>query len=132
MCKEIIICIVIIVAVCVGNMITQNYTKQSVEELSKELSELKQELLQLQSTEENNYKAKDKANIIKKNWESKHNKLAYFIEHNELEKVENYLIGMVSFIETKEYSDAINELDKMVFTLNHIQEKYAFSLENVF
>ena len=58
--------------------------------------------------------------------------MAYFIEHDELEKVDTNITALKSFIETNEYAEAISELDKSVFVLRHIEEKYAFSLENVF
>ena len=48
------------------------------------------------------------------------------------EKVENNLTGASSFIEMEEYAEAVSELDKGEFVLKHIQDKYAFSLENVF
>ena len=69
---------------------------------------------------------------IKKSWEARHDKLAYFIEHDELEKVETDLTSLKSFIETNSYSEATSELDKSVFVLQHIEDKYAFNLENVF
>ncbi len=65
-------------------------------------------------------------------WERRHDKLAYFIEHDELEKVKTDLTALNSFIETKEYAEAISELDKCVFVLKHIEDKYAFNLQNVF
>ena len=45
MWKEIISCIVILVAIFVGNYITQNYTVQSVESLTSRLEELRIELI---------------------------------------------------------------------------------------
>ena len=69
---------------------------------------------------------------IKKEWENRYDKLAYFIEHDELEKVKTDLTALNSFIETKEYAEAISELDKCVFVLKHIEDKYAFNLQNVF
>ncbi len=45
MWKEIISCIVILVAIFVGNYITQNYTVQSVESLTSRLEELRTELI---------------------------------------------------------------------------------------
>ena len=75
---------------------------------------------------------KNKKEEIKKEWENIHDKLAYFIEHDELEKVKTDLTALNSFIETKEYAEAISELDKCVFVLKHIEDKYAFNLQNVF
>ena len=127
MLKEGIICIVIVIMIFIGNIVTQNYTKSSVEELSKNLEELRIDL-----EKENNEKAiLDKIDKVNQEWRNRHDKLAYYIEHKELELVETNMTALKSFIETKEYKEAINELDKSVFELKHIQDKYAFNLENV-
>ena len=39
--KEIIVCIIIVIAIIVGNIVTQNYTVKSIGILSEELEELK-------------------------------------------------------------------------------------------
>ena len=77
-------------------------------------------------------KIESKVKEVRDDWENRHDKLAYYIEHNELEKVETNLVALNGFIESNEYSDAISELDKSVFVLKHIEDKYAFNLENVF
>ena len=132
--KETIICIIIVITINVGNIITQKYTKESVETLSNGLEILKTDLKnELDSNEkEANEEILEKIDKIRENWESRHDKLAYYIEHNELEKVENNLTALNSFVQTKEYADAIKELDESVFVLRHIQEKYAFNLKNIF
>lgn len=130
MWKETIICIVLIIAIVIGNYITQDYTKESVTELSNKLNQLKENILE---TEEQDVdKLKGKMESVKQEWESRHDKLAYYIEHDELEKVENNLTGINSFIEMNEYAEAVSELDKGVFVLKHIEDKYAFNLENIF
>ena len=77
-------------------------------------------------------KVKSKLEEIEKTWDDKHVKLSYYMEHDELEKVEAHITSLKSFIETEEYPEAICELDNGVFVLKHIEEKYAFSLENLF
>ena len=131
MWKETIICVVIVIAIVIGNYITQNYTVQSVEELTSKLGELKQEIVK-EEGDIDREKSNNKMEEIKKSWEARHDKLAYFIEHDELEKVETDLTSLKSFIETNSYSEATSELDKSVFVLQHIEDKYAFNLENVF
>ena len=37
-----------------------------------------------------------------------------------------------SYIESQQYKDAICELEKTIFVLEHINEKYTFNLENIF
>lgn len=129
MYKETIICIIIATLIIIGDVITGNYTKSSVEETSKTLLELREEI-----TKEavNNEEAKKKTNEIHEQWDKRHNKLAYYIEHDELEKVETNLTALRSFIETEEYNEAASELDKSVFVLRHIEEKNKFNLQNVF
>ena len=46
MLKETIICIVIVIAIVFGDKVTQNYTKESVSELSIGLMSLREELIQ--------------------------------------------------------------------------------------
>ena len=127
MIKEIIICIVIIIAIIFGNVVTQDYTKQSVAELTDTLSNLKDKVEQKNTDilEEETKKVEDK-------WEEKHNKLAYYIEHNELEKIEVELTTIKSNIETADYDHSIESIDKSMFLLKHVEDRYAFNLENIF
>lgn len=129
MLKETIICITIVIAIIFGNNMTQNYTKESVSELSSDLMTLRENLTQ---EDIENKKIQEEAEGIYHQWEKRHNKLAYFIEHDELEKVETEFIAIKSYIETEEYEESISELDKSVFILKHIEDKYAFNLQNVF
>ena len=129
MYKELVICIVIIIGIIVLNFITENFTKESVSFLTDELIGLRNEI-----TEENiqNDEIKDRVNNIYTKWIDRYNVLAYYIEHDELEKVETNLVLLISAIEAGEYSDAIGELDEDVFILRHIQEKNSFDLKNIF
>ena len=88
--KEIIVCIFIIVLITVGNVVTQNYTVESVESLADQLSDLKSDIFKEEENIERD-SIKDKIKQIEDNWESRYDKLAYYIEHDELEKVETNL-----------------------------------------
>lgn len=129
--KEVIVCIFIIVLIIVGNVVTQNYTVESVESLADQLSDLKSDIFKEEENIERD-SIKDKIKQIEDNWESRHDKLAYYIEHDELEKVETNLTSLGSFIEANENSEAVSELDKTIFVLKHIEDKYAFNLQNIF
>lgn len=78
--------------------------------------------------------SKVKAAITKvtNNWNNRHDKLAYYIEHDELEKVETHLTILQSDIEVEDYEQALGELDSCRFVLEHIQEKESFKLKNIF
>lgn len=129
MLKESIICVVIVIAIIFGNNVTQNYTKETVSELTSELTLLREDMI---NQEVDNKKTRDKIEEIYEQWQKRHDKLAYFIEHDELEKVETELIAIKSYIETEEYQESVSELDKSVFILQHIEDKYAFNLQNIF
>ena len=127
MFKESIICIVIIFAIFVGNFITQDYTKNAVEELTEELSSLRDKILQ-----ENSETLNKTLENVNNKWQEKHDKLAYYIEHNELEKIETEITSFKSNIENKEYKKSIEDIDKTMFLLKHVEDRYAFNLENIF
>lgn len=127
MYKETIISIIIIIIILIGDFVTQKYTEKSVQEITSKFEELKQNL-----REENEEESNEIAKEIEKNLNDKHAKLAYFIEHDELEKVETDFTTCHSFVQSKNYDLAISQLDKTVYVLEHITDKYSFNLENVF
>ena len=65
-------------------------------------------------------------------WKKKFNTLAYFIEHDELEKAETELTGLKANIEVDDYEQAVSELEKAIFILNHIKDKFKLEIKNVF
>ena len=125
MTKEWIICIIIIILVISLNIITQNYTKQTVEQINKNLEELKEKL-----EEENPNKEELQENMenIMSEWKKRFNTLAYFIEHDELEKAETELTGLKANIEVEEYEQAVSELEKSIFILNNIEKTLSISV----
>ncbi len=127
MFKEAIIAFIIIIGIFCGDFITQSYTKQTVEKLTSELNSLKENLL-LDEFDD----AKIQAQKIKDYINESHSKLSYYLEHNEIEKVETNYTVCKSFVEQGEKNAAIAELEKTIFVLNHMTDKYSFSLENIF
>lgn len=126
MLKEVIISIIIVICIFALDFVTQSYTKKTVEETSTMLRNLK---VQIKSEENNTLNSIEE---IFKRWEEGREKLAYFIEHDELEKVETNLTNIKSFIQENEQDMAISNIDEAKFILEHIKEKNAFNLENIF
>lgn len=126
MIKEVIISIIIIISIISLDIVTQNYTKESATETRTKLTELKEEI----KSGSNN--VNQSIDIIFKTWEKRRSRLAYFIEHDELEKVETNLTNMRSSIEELDFAMAIHSIDEAKFILEHIEEKNAFNLENIF
>ena len=127
MLKETVICIVIVVCIFGLDIFTQKYTEKSVEATGKMLEDLKMQILNNETDEiENNI------NSINDKWQEVEDKLAYYIEHNELEKVNTAIVEMRSYVETEDFSSAVAELDKGRYVLEHIKDKNSFELQNIF
>lgn len=127
MYKETIICIFIIILIIGLDIITQNYTKKSTIEITDCLSELKDEI-----ENENLENAKLKIEELDNKWENRRDKLAYYIEHDELEKVDTAIVQVKSFVENDDIPSAMSELETGKFVLEHIERKYKFNLQNIF
>jgi uncharacterized membrane protein YgaE (UPF0421/DUF939 family) len=127
MYKEVVICIVVIVTIVLLDAVTQKYTRNTTSDITQIFSDLKGNML-----EEDKNEIDKKVKILDEKWGQKHDRLAYYIEHDELEKVDTAIVSLKSYVETDDYSSAIAELDKGKFILEHIQKKYAFNLENMF
>ena len=127
MIKELTISVIIIITIIVLDLYTQNYTETTISETTQRLNELQQEIDKNDSKQ-----IEEKLNDTEKEWKKAHNNLAYYIEHDELEKVDTALVTMKSFINSEDYASASSELQKSIFVLEHIQKKNSFSLENIF
>lgn len=127
MYKEVII-ILIVVALVIGlDIISNNYLKESVTELSSELNKLKVQIL-----EENKQEAQKQMKKVKEIWKERYKVLAYYIEHDELEKVETELVRLASDIDMEEYKHCINELNTAIFILEHIGQKEKLDIISIF
>ncbi len=127
--KEIIIIVVSLLIVIIGSNISQAYLNTAGNELIEKLEELKVEIEKAQNSEENN--SKDLANTIYEKWEKVEEKWSIIITHNELDLIQVALIGMKTYIEEDKYEDAMEELEKSSFLLEHIQQKEKLALKNV-
>jgi len=127
MYKEVIIIIVVIALVVTFDVISNNYTNNAVEELSEELNNLREIVL-----EKNKEKAVSQMQKVKNKWREKYNVLAYYIEHDELEKVETELVKLLADINMEEYKHCINELDTTIFILEHIKQKEELDIKSIF
>lgn len=126
MAKELIISIFIVIVIVTGDCVTQNYTNESINETSASLMELRKNLVK------DDVNSEQLAKSINDEWSNRHKMLAYYIEHNELEKVETNLSALIGYIEVHQNEEAIVELDRTVYILGHIKNKNVFNLENIF
>lgn len=129
MYKELLVSISIIILIIVLDICTQKYTNYAVEQTISNLYEVKQNTKNYDKNDDNILKLIDGSY---NDWLKKHKKLAIFIEHDELEKVETDFVTCRSYIESKQYDMANAELEKTIFVLEHIRDKYSFDFQNIF
>lgn len=130
--KELYICIIVIVLIIVGDIITQNHTKQCVEQLNQELSNFKNEIIVSEKSEKMQKELKIKSKEIRTLWNDMQETLSFYVEHDELEKVETQLALLIGEMETKLYDDAVPEIEKCEFILEHIVDKTSLTIKNIF
>ena len=115
MYKEFII-IFTIIAIIIGlDILCNNYIEKTVNNISEDLNILKRDI-----EEKNQIQSQEKMQEIKEKWRKKYNVLAYYIEHDELEKVETKLTELSADIDTKEYEHCINDIQVTMFILEHM------------
>ena len=127
--KELVICIFIIAVIIILNIVTQSYTKECVSQMNERLDILKEASLEEDIEEEN---ITTEINNIENKLNLLQEKLALYIEHDELEKVETQIFAMKGFAEIKKCDEIVPELDKCIFILEHIQDKTVLNIKNVF
>lgn len=140
--KEIIIVIIIVIAIISADILTQRYTKNSFDNINNQLDEIKiigkklEELKESQNasleSQEKNKQLEEKIEKMQNDWKKINKTTAFYIEHDELEKVNASMIKFKSYFELEEYTEAIPELEDCKYILNHIKEKEAMQFINLF
>lgn len=127
MIKETVICIIIVIGIIGLELLTQNFTEKTVKEIRETFSKIENEIVK-----QNIEQIKIELENISNKWEEKKKRLAYYIEHDELEKVHTAIVTMKSYIKTNDFSSAMAELEEGKFVIEHIKEKNSFNLQNIF
>lgn len=127
--KELWICIFVILCIIIINMLVENYTDYAVKLMDDKLDILEKSI---KEDEINRKNVKDNLEEAINSWKNVYERLAYFIEHDELEKVETELTELKANIEQENYEEVVPNIEKGIFILNHIREKFRLNLKNVF
>ena len=88
-----------------------------------------------ESNKENDTKNSDlskKSQEIFKEWLKNFNVMAYFIEHDELEKVNTQMRLIMAEYEAKSLEDAVPEIEEGIFILEHIEDRQKITWKNIF
>lgn len=125
--KEIIIVFIIIIMIFATDILTQNFTKKSISLINEKLDNIKTSIINNETNDLNS-----EIKNLDENWTDINNKMSFYIEHDELEKVNTSLVKIKSYIEFEEYSEAVPELEECKYILDHIKEKQRLKIINLF
>lgn len=125
--KEVIICVVVIMLIVILNILTENNTEKVMNTITEYLEVTKEAIIDGEDEKMN-----ENIDKAKSNWDKEKDVLSIYIEHDELEKIEMYLVEVETDIMTKEYNMAMESLNDCIFIINHIKDKYKLSLKNIF
>lgn len=85
-----------------------------------------------QTSNEQKEKLANEIKKLKEEWQEINYKMSYYIEHDELEKVNSAIVKIESSMKIEQYSDAIPELENCKYILEHIRDKQAIRAINFF
>ncbi len=125
----------IILVIIIGLEILTNYiSEHSIERIVESLERVQKDLekLDYEGNLELSENCKNQVSRIKEEWKNVDDKLSFFAEHNELEKVSYALNDLETNIANAEYDDALANLTESIFWLYHIEEKDSFKWKNIF
>lgn len=129
MLKEILIVCLIILAVLVCNFVLQIYITKSSDSLVEKLSILNEKII---TNSKDNRNISNLLNDIENEWEKSKKKWEIFVMHSELDQIEIALTNIKSSMKIDDKQDAVIETEKAKFLLQHIAERDAFRLKNLF
>ena len=126
MYREIVISVVLLVFIFTANFFARNFTEKSIDEVTEKLEVLQTEMIT------DRQKAKQEYEELEKLWLEKYEIFAYYIEHDELEKVSSELYQLKGSIQTDQIDEGIPTIENCKFMLSHIRYKDKFEIKNIF
>lgn len=125
--KEYVIVGVILIFVFFIEHITKQNLSDSVKWMKEGITSIENKLEENRETE-----AQNEFLDLKGKWEGEQEKLAFFVEHEELEKVSNDIVIIESNFKQNESDEIDENITDLKFMLDHIEEKNQLNLKNIF
>ena len=148
--KEEIATLVIIGIILIIDLITLYYTKKCIAKISDDLTNLENMAVESIKAENNDNsenngsnsegdeskkieskELKQKTEDIYKEWLGMNDTLTFYIEHDELEKVNVQLERIIANFNVDSTEDAVPEIKETIYILRHIEKKQRLTLRNI-
>ena len=124
---KVIVIIVFMIVILVLNWLVGSYTDKAINNMEAGVAQLKKTLLA------GNYEeSKKQSEKLRDNWNEYENKFAYFMDHEEIEKLIVKVAAIAENASNKEYELALEDSIETKFLLEHVKDKLKWKLNNVF
>ncbi len=119
--------LIIFVLLIASGIYTQIYLFNSADKISTDITLLSKDI-----NEDNWKNAKKKYNKLTKKWEQTENTWDLIVDHEERDKIALNIAALEQYINTKNKSLSLGELNMLKQLIEHIPEKEKFCLKNIF
>lgn len=129
--KTLIIAIVIVIIVIILDIIFENYSKNSIQKVNKNIDKL----YTIFEDEKENYDSKKLEKLAinaRKEWKKREDILSCFIEHDEIEKINSKLDVLYVQIKNEVWMDAKTTTSEVKRLIKYLEGKYELSVQNIF
>ena len=134
--KEMVIVIILLIIVLILSYILQRYTSNSIKKTDDKLNDLaiitEKLINEKDIKDEEIEKMKKELKELEEEWNKTNNWMSFYLEHDELEKVNNLMVTIKKNIEIKDYEELSRDISECIFVLNHINDKVSLKLTNLF
>lgn len=148
--REIWLLIIILIIIIALELVTNFIANRSIDSILGKLSELKENLQNVEKNEELTLSLENKNELeleevdkeidgivedignLKNDWFKEEKKLSFFAEHDELEKISYAITILEENAINNEYNNALENLVEAKYWLEHVKEKDSFRLKNIF
>lgn len=125
--QKILLMLGIISFIVILEIFINTSTDKLLDETSKKLEQLKVEL-----KEENYEESKRKSEELNKIWFEYENKLSFFIQHDEVEKVTTKIAVISENADNGKFKSALEDLMETTYLLDHVKDKNKLKWKNIF
>lgn len=124
---KVLVIITILLAIICLEIYINTSTDKLLEDTVKKMEELKEVL-----KEEKYNESKNKSEELNEKWFEYEDKLAFFIEHDEVEKISTKVAVILENTINEEYKAALEDVMETTYLLEHVKDKNKLKLKNIF
>lgn len=128
--KESLALFFIIIFIIGSDIFFSQITEKSVEKMDNKLNILIEKI-----SNEEKFEKEELLKQVKEfesDWNEIEEKLSYFVEHDELEKVTEDIVIMKANVNMEEKEESFQKMEEIKFTIEHIKNKQKLKLNNIF